>query len=62
MFVPLQDQSNLDFKHFARKREKDEQNHAKLDMIFLAIFPVIFIAFNAIYWCTLIYGVKADVF
>ena len=47
-----------EYKRAIERREKDDQNHAKLDMIFLIIFPIIFLVFNVIYWFTLCYVIQ----
>ena len=57
-YIFVQGRQSSEFKRAIERREKDDQNHAKLDMIFLIIFPIIFIIFNVIYWFMLCYYIQ----
>merc|ERR1711997_1414897 len=39
-----------------RKRQKEDQSHAKLGILFLMLFPLFFLVFNVIYWTTFLYS------
>ena len=39
-----------------RRRQREDQSHARLDILFLLLFPLFFIIFNLIYWFSFIYG------
>ena len=54
-FLLQEKQQSIELRRHMERRDRDEQNHAKLDMIFLMIFPIIFLSFNLVYWITLVY-------
>ena len=39
-----------------RRRQREDISHARLDILFLLLFPLFFLIFNAIYWTYFLYG------
>ncbi|XP_040575659.1 glycine receptor subunit alpha-2 [Lepeophtheirus salmonis] len=39
-----------------RRRQREEMSHARLDILFLLLFPLFFLIFNVIYWLSFLYG------
>ena len=39
-----------------RRRQREDVSHARLDILFLLLFPLFFLMFNAIYWVYFLYG------
>ena len=40
----------------ARKKQREELSHARLDILFLLLFPLFFLIFNVIYWVSFMYS------
>jgi hypothetical protein len=43
-------------KDLTRKRQLLDVAHARLDLLFLLLFPIFFLIFNAVYWVSFLYG------
>jgi hypothetical protein len=39
----------------SRKKQREDMSHARLDMLFLLLFPMFFLVFNVIYWLFFLY-------
>ena len=39
-----------------RRRQREDMSHARLDILFLLLFPLFFLMFNVIYWVSFLYG------
>lgn len=39
-----------------RKKQREDMSHARLDILFLMLFPLFFLIFNVIYWVSFMYG------
>ena len=37
------------------KKQREETSHARLDILFLLLFPIFFLCFNLIYWLSFLY-------
>ena len=40
----------------SRRRQREDMSHARLDILFLLLFPLFFLMFNLIYWLSFLYG------
>lgn len=40
----------------SRKKQREDMSHARLDILFLLLFPLFFLIFNVIYWLSFLYG------
>lgn len=40
----------------SRRRQQEDRSHARLDILFLLLFPLFFLIFNVIYWLSFLYG------
>ena len=38
-----------------RKKQREDMSHARLDILFLLLFPLFFLIFNVIYWVSFLY-------
>ena len=43
-------------RSLTRKKQRDDMSHARLDILFLLLFPLFFLIFNVIYWVSFMYG------
>ena len=43
-------------RSISRRRQRQDQSHARLDILFLLLFPLFFLVFNVIYWLSFLYG------
>ena len=43
-------------RSISRRRQKEDMSHARLDILFLLLFPLFFLIFNLIYWLSFLYG------
>ena len=39
----------------SRKKQREDMSHARLDILFLLLFPLFFLIFNVIYWVSFLY-------
>ena len=39
-----------------RKKQREDMSHARLDILFLLLFPLFFLIFNVIYWASFLSG------
>ena len=40
----------------SRRRQQEDMSHARLDILFLLLFPLFFLVFNLVYWLSFLYG------
>ena len=56
LIFQLQEKRVHQIRCATRKRQKEDQSHAKLDILFLMLFPLFFLVFNVIYWVRKLYS------
>ena len=44
----------------SRKKQREDMSHARLDILFLLLFPLFFLIFNVIYWVSFLYVGPCD--
>ena len=42
-------------RNLTRKKQREDMSHARLDILFLLLFPLFFLIFNVIYWVSFLY-------
>ena len=40
----------------SRRRQQEDMSHARLDILFLLLFPLFFLVFNLVYWLSFLYA------
>ncbi len=44
----------------SKRRQREDMSHARLDIVFLLLFPLFFLVFNLIYWFSFLYDMECS--
>ena len=50
------EERKMTMRGLTRKKQREDMSHARLDILFLLLFPLFFLIFNVIYWASFLYG------
>ena len=52
------EERKMTMRSLTRKKQREDMSHARLDILFLLLFPLFFLIFNVIYWASFLYGTE----
>ena len=50
------EERKMTVRGLTRKKQREDMSHARLDILFLLLFPLFFLIFNVIYWASFLSG------